>query len=204
MLLHTTRDLTRAQDTSTLFAALGYAPDAQPFGTGTTVVARWKGFKVVAIDADDPRDAVRSLRPVAGRQLPSGPRSGGSSAHRDCLGRSQTRRSWCKPGVCRSTRRSAAHSAATSGAVSTEALLQRTYPCTPSSGVAGHGDRGRTLLLVIPTRAGPDGGQPGPCCNSPRPEAGSAAAAHTSIVSLLRTSQRLAGWQIRLPAGAAR
>ncbi len=51
MLLTTLRDIQRAQDTSTLFAALGYARDAQPFGAGTTVVARWKGFKVVAIDA---------------------------------------------------------------------------------------------------------------------------------------------------------
>ncbi|MCH7777310.1 MAG: hypothetical protein IH878_12355, partial [Gemmatimonadetes bacterium] len=67
MLLTTLRDIQRAQDTSTLFAALGYAPDAQPFGDGATVVARWKGFKVVAIDAADPRDAVRSLaRSLAG------------------------------------------------------------------------------------------------------------------------------------------
>ena len=67
MLLTTLRDIQRAQDTSTLFAALGYAPDAQPFGDGATVVARWKGFKVVAIDAADPKDAVRSLaRSLAG------------------------------------------------------------------------------------------------------------------------------------------
>ena len=67
MLLTTLRDIQRVQDTSTLFAALGYAPDAQPFGDGATVVARWKGFKVVAIDAADPRDAVRSLaRSLAG------------------------------------------------------------------------------------------------------------------------------------------
>ena len=67
MLLTTLRAIRRAQDASALFAELGYAPEAHPFEHGATVVARWKGFRVIAVDATDPRDAARLLaRKLAG------------------------------------------------------------------------------------------------------------------------------------------
>jgi hypothetical protein len=50
-----------ARDLGPLFAALGYAPANEPFEDDTWVVARWRGFRVVATPATPARDRVRQL-----------------------------------------------------------------------------------------------------------------------------------------------
>lgn len=60
--LHGVRDLSR------LFAFLGYVPDGRPAEGGTTVVARWRGFDVVATAAcDSPHDLRRTAQRVGRR-----------------------------------------------------------------------------------------------------------------------------------------
>ncbi len=44
-----------------LFSTLGYVPDDLPGDAGICVVARWRGFEVVASCSPTPRDAARSL-----------------------------------------------------------------------------------------------------------------------------------------------
>lgn len=57
-----------ARDATDLFAELGYTADARPFPGDAIVVARWKGFKVVAVDTPDARAGVRALaRNLAGQ-----------------------------------------------------------------------------------------------------------------------------------------
>jgi hypothetical protein len=61
MLATTLRQILRAQDAARLFAALGYQPDDLPYQDGTRVIARWRGVKVVAVDAEEPGEAARAL-----------------------------------------------------------------------------------------------------------------------------------------------
>jgi len=48
-----------AADCSPLFAHLGYTAEQRSLGNGWSVVARWRGFRVIAADAPDPRAAAR-------------------------------------------------------------------------------------------------------------------------------------------------
>ena len=61
MLRAVLRDIRSARDASRLFTELGYAHDDQPFGHEAIVIARWQGFKVIAVDADEPREGARAL-----------------------------------------------------------------------------------------------------------------------------------------------
>jgi len=68
-LLHRVRD---RRDLGPLFAALGYAPDATPDGDGWLVVARWRGFRVLAGNAGDARRvASQKARQLAATARPS-------------------------------------------------------------------------------------------------------------------------------------
>jgi hypothetical protein len=67
MLAETLRHIRTAQDTRLLFEALGYTPDCAPFDEGAHVVARWHGFKVIAVDAEQPSDRARALARRLGR-----------------------------------------------------------------------------------------------------------------------------------------
>lgn len=49
------------RDAGRLFSALGYVQDEVPGDDGTCVVARWRGFQVVASCSATPHDAARSL-----------------------------------------------------------------------------------------------------------------------------------------------
>lgn len=48
-------------DVSSLFALLGYTPDDLPAEHDARVVARWRGFQVLAVESAAPREAARSL-----------------------------------------------------------------------------------------------------------------------------------------------
>lgn len=54
-------ELDSVRGASGLFAALGYEPVDRPYGEGLRLVARWRAFKVVGVDAGEPREAVRAL-----------------------------------------------------------------------------------------------------------------------------------------------
>lgn len=49
------------RDASGLCSLLGYQPDDRPDDDGAHVVARWRGFQVIASWAETPRDAARAL-----------------------------------------------------------------------------------------------------------------------------------------------
>ena len=56
-----------ARDVSQLFVELGYTAAESPYDDEATVVARWKGFQVIAVDASAPRERARALaRSLAG------------------------------------------------------------------------------------------------------------------------------------------
>ncbi len=61
MLAQILREIKKAPDTSRLFQELGYTMADQPLENGARVIARWRGFKVVAIDSQAPREHVRAL-----------------------------------------------------------------------------------------------------------------------------------------------
>ncbi len=68
-LLHRVRD---RRDLGPLFAALGYTPDATPDDDGWLVVARWRGFRVLAGNAGDARRAAsQKARQLAATARPS-------------------------------------------------------------------------------------------------------------------------------------
>jgi Eco57I restriction-modification methylase len=60
MLATFVRATSRAADLVPLFVELGYAPDDEARDDGMLAIARWKTFRVVATDAQDPRAAVRA------------------------------------------------------------------------------------------------------------------------------------------------
>ncbi len=60
MLANLVRATRRAADLVPLFVELGYTPDDEARDDGVRAIARWKTFRVVATDADDPRAAVRA------------------------------------------------------------------------------------------------------------------------------------------------
>jgi hypothetical protein len=53
--IHTTRDVAR------LFAELGYEREDYPYDRDASVIARWRGFKVIAAKTRDPRERVRAI-----------------------------------------------------------------------------------------------------------------------------------------------
>jgi hypothetical protein len=61
MLKAALRDIHTAGDLGRLFHSLGYRRDESPAIDGATVVARWKGFRIVAADSNVPQEAVRDL-----------------------------------------------------------------------------------------------------------------------------------------------
>src|SRR2546429_7709391 len=61
MLIELLRSIRSARDTSSLFEELGYVNDHPTAGDDGWVVARWRGFEIVARDAEDPRKDARSL-----------------------------------------------------------------------------------------------------------------------------------------------
>ena len=67
MLKNVLQNIRCARDASKLFVELGYTADDAVYDREATIVARWKGFKVIAVDATNPRDQVRALaRSLAG------------------------------------------------------------------------------------------------------------------------------------------
>ncbi len=48
-------------DLSCLFQILGYQPDRHPFDSHASVIARWRGFEVIATESSQPRDSARDL-----------------------------------------------------------------------------------------------------------------------------------------------
>ncbi|MEE8133866.1 MAG: N-6 DNA methylase [Gemmatimonadales bacterium] len=50
-----------------LFKVLGYEPQLLPFDDAASTVARWKGFRVVAVQSSDPAPAARALARTIGR-----------------------------------------------------------------------------------------------------------------------------------------
>lgn len=74
MLSETLRQVRSVKDLPRLFGELGYVADCHPFLGDAEVVARWRGFKVVAAPGgDDPQERVRrlarSLAATSGRAL---------------------------------------------------------------------------------------------------------------------------------------
>lgn len=61
MLAQCLSSISSARDAARLFAAVGYRATDEPFADGARVIGRWKTFKIVALDATNPMDAVRSL-----------------------------------------------------------------------------------------------------------------------------------------------
>ncbi len=55
------RDVRTIADLDRLFTILGYTGDNQPFDEEGQIIARWKGFRVVAVDSNIPRDGARLL-----------------------------------------------------------------------------------------------------------------------------------------------
>ena len=53
-------------DLPNLFAALEYEPKILPFGDAASTVARWRGFRIVAIASSDPAPAARTLAKTLG------------------------------------------------------------------------------------------------------------------------------------------
>ena len=61
MLRDRLQHIRHATDTTAVFSELGYAPDARPFDQHATVVATWKGYRVIAVDDPEPRGRARAL-----------------------------------------------------------------------------------------------------------------------------------------------
>ena len=61
MLADILRTIRRARDTSSLFTELGYQADSLKLDEGVLLVARWKGFRVLAVDAKSAPDGARWL-----------------------------------------------------------------------------------------------------------------------------------------------
>jgi Eco57I restriction-modification methylase/MmeI, helicase spacer domain len=58
----------QAEDLAAVFEALGYGSDRTPFGGSAWIVGRWRGFRVVAEDAEGPaRDVAARLARTLGR-----------------------------------------------------------------------------------------------------------------------------------------
>lgn len=61
MLANTLRNMQSTRDVGHLFAALGYQPVDIPFDDGAQIVARWHGFKVIAMATGYPVERVRAM-----------------------------------------------------------------------------------------------------------------------------------------------
>ena len=61
MLKQRLREVHTPNDISRLFHSLGYQPECQLDHDGSIRVARWKGFRVIAVSAEEAADAARSL-----------------------------------------------------------------------------------------------------------------------------------------------
>src|SRR5256886_12601103 len=61
MLIELLRSIRSARNTSAHVEELGYVNDHPTAGDDGWVVARWRGFEIVARDAEDPRKDARSL-----------------------------------------------------------------------------------------------------------------------------------------------
>ena len=51
-----------------LFTELGYEPQLLPFDDAASTVARWRGFRIVAVESGDPAPAARALARTIGRR----------------------------------------------------------------------------------------------------------------------------------------
>ncbi len=61
MLANTLQSIHNARETGQLFAALGYDRDDAPFGDDAWIVARWRGFRVIAADRSAAPTGVKAL-----------------------------------------------------------------------------------------------------------------------------------------------
>ena len=61
MLLDVLNSIRTVADITTLFAALGYAEEDLPYNGDALTVARWKAFKVIAVDGPCAREGARAL-----------------------------------------------------------------------------------------------------------------------------------------------